>query len=102
VRTERPVWIATAVAALLSMPATYAILRAYEVVFKTEPNPAMVVWSPHVAVFWRVCLAGYVAGMVAPLAYLAARSDLARFARVLCASATIVGVMIGAQALFLP
>jgi hypothetical protein len=102
VRTQLPVWLATLMAALLSVPATYAVLRAYEVLFRSEPNPALVVWSAHIAMFWRVGIAGYVAGMLAPLAYLAARRDLARFTRLLCKSVFVVGAMIGIQGLLMP
>ena len=101
-RTKLPVWIVTVVAAVLSMPATYAVLRAYEVLLKSEPNPATIVWSPHIAMFWRLAAAAYVAGMVATLAYVAARRDLARVARVLCASVFVVGAMIGIQGLLMP
>jgi hypothetical protein len=102
VRALLPVWIVTVVAALLSVPATYALLRAYEVAFKTEPNPATIVWSPHIAMFWRLAVGGYVAGMVGALAYLAARSDLAKTTRVLSASVVVVGLMIGLQGLLMP
>jgi hypothetical protein len=102
VRTPLTVWSATLVASVLSMPATYAILRAYEALLKDEPNPALVVWSPHVAVFWRLAIAGYVAGMVAPFAYVAASRDPRRLSRVLCTGVVVVGAMIGVQGLFLP
>jgi hypothetical protein len=102
VRTQLSVWLATLVAAVLSVPATYAVLRGYEVLFKSEPNPATVVWSAHIAMFWRVGIAGYVAGMIAPLAYLAARRDLARFTRLLCTSVFVVGALIGIQGLLMP
>jgi hypothetical protein len=36
VQTQRPVWIATILAALLSVPATYAVLRADEVLLKSD------------------------------------------------------------------
>jgi hypothetical protein len=96
------VWGTTAVTAVLSVPATYAVLRAYEVLFKSEPNPATIVWSPHIAMFWRLTAAVYVAGMVAPLAYIAARRDLARTTRALEVSVFVVGAMIGVQGLFMP
>jgi hypothetical protein len=102
VRNQRAVWIATVITALISIPATYALLRAYEVLWKTEPNPATIVWSPHIAVFWRIGIAAYVAGMVAPLAYLAARRDHARLLRVLYPSLIVAGAMIAIQGLFMP
>ncbi len=102
VRKQLPVWTATIVAAVLSVPATYAALRAYDVLRRSEPNPATIVWTPHIAMFWRLAIAGYVAGMVASLVYMAARRDLARTARVLCASVFVVGAMIGVQGLLMP
>ena len=100
--TQIAVWIATVIAALISVPATYPLLRAYEVLFRSEPNPATIVWTPHIAVFWRIGIAGYVAGMVAPLAYLAARLDLARLLRVLYQSLLVAGAMIAIQGIFMP
>jgi len=94
--------VASFVAALLSMPATYALLRAYDVVFRSEPNPAKVVWSPHIAMFWRLGIGVYVAGMLAPLVYMAARRDLARTTRALCGSVFVIGAMIGIQGLLMP
>jgi hypothetical protein len=102
VRHKLAVWIATIIAGLLSIPATYAGLRAYEVLLGTEPNPARIVWSPHIAVFWRIAVASYAAGMVAPLVYMAARRDLVRVMRMLCASVLVVGAMIGIQGVLMP
>jgi hypothetical protein len=102
VRDKRAIWIATVLAALISVPATYAFLRAYEVLAFAEPNPARIVWTAHIAVFWRVAIAAYVAGMVAPIAYLAARRDAAKVFRVLYASVFIAGAMIAIQGIFMP
>ncbi len=101
-RHKHAIWIATVIAALISVPATYALLRAYEFLFKSEPNPATIVWTPHIAVFWRMGIAAYVAGMVAPLAYLAARRDVSKLLRVLYPSLLIAGAMIAIQGAFMP
>jgi hypothetical protein len=102
VRTPPAVWIATAVSALLSVPATYSLLRGYDVAFRKEPNPANIVWSPHIAMFWRLAVGVYVAGMVAPLVYMAARRDLGRTMRVLSMSVLVVGAIVGVQGLLMP
>jgi hypothetical protein len=52
--------------------------------------------------FWRLGIGVYVAGMVAPLVYLAARRDLARTTRALSASVLVIGALISIQGLFLP
>ena len=101
-RPHLPAWIAAVVAAFSSLPATYALLRAYDVVLHSEPNPATIVWSPHIAMFWRLLVAVYVAGMLGPLVFMAARRDLGRTARVLSASVLVVGAIAGLQGLFMP
>ena len=95
--------IAAAIATVLAIPAAYAALRAYDVLLgPPEPNPAAVAWSAHIELFWRLWVSVYIAGMLAPLAYLAATRNLSRTMRVLGASVIVVSVMIGAQGVFLP
>jgi hypothetical protein len=101
-RKHLPALASALIAALLAVPATYAVLRAYDVLFRSEPDPATIVWSAHVAMFWRLAIGGYVAGMVAPLGFMAARRDLAHTVRTLCPTVVAVAAMIGAQGLFLP
>jgi hypothetical protein len=101
-RKQLPSLVAAGVAALLSVPASYAVLRAYDVLFKNEPNPATIVWSAHIAMFWRLAVGGYIAGMVLPLGFVAARKDLARTLRALEVIAVVVAGMIGIQGLLLP
>ena len=101
-RKQLPALIATLVAAVLSVPATYAVLRAYDVLFRNEPNPATIVWSAHIAMFWRLGVGVYVAGMVAVLAYMAASRNIAGTTRVLYVSVYVVGAMIGVQGLLMP
>jgi len=102
VRPQPSVWIASALAGVLSVPAVYALLRAYDVAFRTEPNPARIVWSPHIAMFWRLAVGAYVAGMVATLAFIAARRDVARTTRALSIAVIVVGAMSLAQGLAMP
>jgi hypothetical protein len=101
-RQHLPVIVATALAAILSVPATYAVLRAYDVLFKSEPNPATIVWSAHIAMFWRLGVCAYVAGMVAIFTYMAARANPARVLRILCTCVVVVAAMIGFQGLLMP
>jgi len=101
-RSRLPLLVATSIAALLSIPASYAALRAYDVLFKNEPNPATIAWSPHIAMFWRLAVGTYVAGMIAPLAWVAARRDLARTLKALEILVVVVAAWIGVQGLFLP
>lgn len=101
-RKHLPAAIATALASVLSIPATYAVLRAYDVLFKKEPDPAKIVWSAYIAMFWRLGVGSYVAGMLIPLAFMAARADLAKTVRVLCTCVVVVAVLIGFQGIFMP
>ena len=102
-RRQLPPVVATAIACILAVPATYATLRSYEILFKPpEANPATIVWSAHIAMFWRLWIGAYVAGMLAPLAYLAARTNLARTMRVLATGVVVVATMVGVQGLLMP
>jgi hypothetical protein len=93
----------TALGAALLVPATYAVLRTFDVlVLPPEPNPATIVWSAHIAMFWRLNIAAYVASMATPLLYMAADANLARTARVLSVSVLPVTAMIALQGFLLP
>jgi hypothetical protein len=101
-RKEVPFALAATLAALLTVPATYALLRGYEVLFRSEPDPATIVWSAKTAMFWRLAIGTYFAGMVVPLGYVAARLDLTRTMRVLSVLAYVVAALITVQGLCLP
>jgi len=102
-RKNLPFLVAAVIAAGLAVPAAYAVQRAVDVVFRgAEPNPATIVWSAHIAMFWRLAIGAYVGGLVAPLAYVAARKDLARTMRVLGACVLPVAILIGVQGLLMP
>jgi hypothetical protein len=98
-----PLVAATVLAAVLVVPATYAILRAYDVLVRPpEANPATIVWSAHIAMFWRLNVGAFVAGIVAPGAYFAASRDLARTMRMLNVCVLAAAAMIMVQGLFMP
>ena len=101
-RKHLPTAFVVIVSAVLAVIVTYAGLRAYDVAFKDEPDPATVVPSAHVAMFWRLGVGVYVAGIVATLVFLLARGNLAATTRVTVALVPIVGAMIAIQGLFLP
>jgi hypothetical protein len=101
-RNLRPLLAVVAIDALLSIVATYAFLRSYDVLFKNEPNPATILWSAHIAMFWRLGVGVYVAGMVVVMAFLLARRNLALAVRVTSVLVPIVGAMIAIQGAFLP
>ena len=88
--------------AILTVPAVYAVARAYDVLFVAEPNPAVISPSTQIAMFWRVWLGVYLAPVVGIGAYEIARRDLARGARVLEAAVIAVAALAGIQGLFLP
>lgn len=94
--------VAAALAGLLAIPATYAVLRAYDVMWKSEVNPATVIFSAKIAMFWRLGIGGYVAGMVAFAVFFLARRDLDRTLRGISIAATVVAAMIAGQGLFMP
>ncbi len=88
--------------ALLSVVATYAVLRAYDVFFNREPNPATVMWSAHIAMFWRLGIGAYLGGMAAIVSSILARRNIDRAMRFTAALVPIVGALIAFQGAFLP
>jgi hypothetical protein len=102
-RQTLPVLALTAISAVLLVPAAYATLRTFDVlVLPPEPNPATIVWSAHTAMFWRLNISAFVAGMAAPLLFVAASANLARTARVLGSGVLVVTAMIAIQGVFMP
>jgi hypothetical protein len=91
-----------AIAVLLTIPAVYAVLRAWDAMMGPEVNPATAPVSIHIAMFWRLSVAAYAAGMVAPIAYLAARRALRPTLEVLSALSIAVAVLALAQGTLLP
>jgi hypothetical protein len=102
VRKHLPLAAVTAVNALLAVVATYAFLRGYDVLFKEEPNPATIVWSAHIAMFWRLGIGLYVAGFAAMTAVVFGRRNFAATLRVTAALVPAVGALIALQGAFLP
>ena len=90
------------IAALLTVAATYSLLRVYEALTKREANPATVIWSAKIAMFWRLDIGLYFAGMVAFGAVIAARKDLERTIRVLFVAAHVVAATVAVQGIFFP
>jgi hypothetical protein len=99
---DRQAIVVAAVNAILAIVATYAVLRVCDVFLKDEPDPATVVWSVHIAMFWRLGIGIYVAGMVAFAVFLLARANLVVATRVTMALVPIVGALIALQGVFLP
>ncbi len=101
-RKHFPMLLVVAVNAVLAVIATYAALRAYDVFFKNEPDPATVVWSVHIAMFWRLGIGIYVAGMVAALVFVLASRNLAAIVRLTAVLVPVIGAMIAIQGVLLP
>lgn len=101
-RKHLPLIALAAINALLAIVATYAVLRAYDVLFKAEINPATVAWSAHIAMFWRIGVGSYVAGMVAVLVVIAGRRNLRATTRVTAVLVPIMAALITIQGIFMP
>jgi len=55
----------------------YAVIRVVQAVFYPEGDPALVVWSPRAAMFWRFWIGVYIGGGIGLGAYaLATRAPL--------------------------
>ncbi|MEO6572594.1 MAG: hypothetical protein ABIP89_02055 [Polyangiaceae bacterium] len=102
VRNHLPLVALTAMNALLAIVATYALLRGYDVCFKSEPNPATIVWSAHIAMFWRLGIGLYVGGFAAMVVVLLGRRNFPRTVQVTAALVPAIGALIAIQGAFLP
>jgi len=80
----------------------YAALRAAQVAFTREANPATIVWTAHSGYVWRALIAGYAGGMAAIVAYVVARRDAERAARALPPVIVAAAGAIAAQAWLAP
>ena len=81
----------------------YGLLRVAQRLAGPDPDPTLVLYSPHSGFFWRAWIAAYLGGMAGLAAWLAARSEprreaVARVAAALVALATAFVVL--AAALF--
>ena len=97
-----PVAAVVAVDAVLAAVATYAVLRTNDALFNREPNPATVIWTAHIAVFWRLGIGLYVGGMAAIVACILVPRNLALSVRVTAAMVPVVGAMIALQGALFP
>ena len=98
-RVEAAVVVALLCAVLVLV---YAGARVVQAWLYPEPNPALVIWSTRIALFWRMALAAYVALIVAPLALRWARRDLEGVCRVAAWLLPASGLLLAVQAAFFP
>ncbi|MGH7285480.1 MAG: hypothetical protein ACRELY_28495 [Polyangiaceae bacterium] len=94
--------IAVAIGALLTVPGTHAVVRAYDLLFKSGPNPAMIIWSLHFAMFWRLGTGAYVAGVTLVPLTLAAKRDLAGTLKILYVGVFVAMAIIVVQGVLMP
>ncbi len=80
----------------------YALVRAVQWVLFREPNPALVVWSPHAGYFWRVWTVVFGGVLASLTAYLAAARSTERAARLLLPMLAVASVLLALQAAFMP
>lgn len=80
----------------------YAVIRVVQFFFYPEPDPALVVWSPHVAMFWRFWIGVYIGGPLGLGAFVFATSAPERAARWLVRFVTASAVAISLQGLLVP
>jgi hypothetical protein len=88
--------------AFVSVPAVYAVLRAGDVIFFPQANPAVVSAGVKIAMFWRLWIGVYLAPVFAAVIYEITRRDLARGARVLRIATIASASLIALQGIFLP
>ncbi len=87
---------------VLVVVASYALLRAFDVLFRVEPNPATLVASVHIAMFWRLAVGSYAGGAVAFGSLWLSGRQATVFARGITWAIPIVAALVAVQGSFLP
>ena len=87
---------------LLVAACLYPLLRAGQVLFFPEPDPAAALYDVHAGYFWRILIAAYGAGLLAPLLFWFVRRAPERATRLLPPLVTIAAALLVAQAVLLP
>ena len=80
----------------------YALLRVGQRVAGPDPDPTLVLYSPHAGFFWRAWIASYVGGMAGLAAWLAARRAADAVLRIAGALVTLATVALVVAAAFFP
>jgi hypothetical protein len=95
---------AAVVAALLValMVASYGVIRVIQARLFPEPNPALVVWSTRIGLFWRMGLVAYLALVLSPLALWWARRDLTGASSAAAWAIPAAALIICAQTILVP
>jgi hypothetical protein len=91
-------WIAAALAAA----GFYAVLRVGQALGGAEPDPALIVWSPHAGFFWRAWTAAYFGVMAGFAVFVLAPRAPERVARAVAALVVVVAALVTAQGLLVP
>jgi len=92
----------SAIAAALAAAALYAALRVGQALVGTEPDPALIIWSPHAGFFWRAWTAAYFGVMVGFVVFVVAPRAPERVARAVSIAVLVVAALVAAQGLFVP
>jgi hypothetical protein len=87
---------------LVLATASYAALRAVQVLRAPGPDPATVVWSAHAGFFWRAWTAGYIGGMGAVMASVLARGRIETMARALAPAVIGAAALLAVASVFFP
>ncbi len=90
------------IAAIVSIPATYALQRLADVLFRSEPNPATVTPAMTIAMFVRLTIAAYLAPIVGFVFYSAARRNRSSTIEGVYFAAMLSATLAAAQGIFAP
>jgi len=89
-------------AAIASIPASYAIQRILDVMLHAQANPATTAASVKIAMFTRLMIAAYTAPVFGYVAYELARRDMKRTLDGVYVACLLVAVLATGQGIFVP
>lgn len=100
--SRKPALALAACAFALAIPFVYVIARLIQLRVAPEPDPALVVWSTRIGMYWRLFIGVYGGALVAPMAYAWARRDLDAATRALVVAVPVTALAIALQGAFVP
>lgn len=101
-KPSRQSLIVAVIAAIVSIPASYAIQRILDVMLHAQANPAITTASVSIAMFTRLTIAAYTAPVFGFVAHELARRNLERTLQGLYTVCLLVAVLAAGQGVFVP
>jgi hypothetical protein len=90
------------VASATTATALYALIRVAQALLFSEPDPALIIWSPHAGFFWRSWTAAYIGTMIGAVVWVTSAASPALTLRAVGVALVVATGLIAAQGILVP